>query len=217
MSVRRATRLLAAGVFCATTALTQVPPADAQEITPAALPQTPYVPLTARDKFHGFAVQIYAPFTFAAAGLSAGFGQMIGTPREYGGGMEGYGKRFGTSLVGTESSRFFNHFLFPVLFRQDPRYFPARPGARFGTRIAYAASRVVIGRHDSGRSRLNFSEVCGNLSAASLSNAYYAPSERSFRDTMRRFGTSLLTHGLSNLAREFWPDAKRLLAGRRRR
>lgn len=181
------------------------------------LPAEPaYVALSRGQKFTTFATQLYSPFTFAAAGLSGGWGQMTDSPPEYGDGMEGYGKRFGCSLADTELSTFFNKFLYPAILRQDPRYFPAQPGASMRQRAQYAVTRVLITRHDSGRSQFNYSEALGNLSNASLANAYFASSQRTFGKTMFRFGSLFAADALGNLGREFWPDIWRRLRGRNR-
>ncbi len=180
----------------------------------ALLPEAPHVSLTAGQKFTGFITQMYTPWTFTTAGLSGGWGQMTGSPPEYGGGMEGYGKRFGCSLADAEINVFFTKFFYPVLLRQDPRYFAARPGTSFWRRAQYAATRVLITRNDSGRSQFNYSEVLGNVSDASLANAYFAPSQRTFGRTMFRVGSLFATSALGSLAREFWPDIRRKLHAR---
>ena len=59
----------------------------------------------------------------------------------FGGGMEGYGKRLGASVAGSEAGAFFSGFLFPTLLHQDPRYFPSHQ-YDISQRLAYAASRV---------------------------------------------------------------------------
>ncbi len=211
------------GVLCAATALAQtppgaLPPARAAQPMPRPgaaapqrdLPDAPYVPLSRREKFQAFTRQLYSPYTFVSAGMNATYAQMTGDPYEYGGGMEGWGKRFGASLAGTESSRFFSKYLFPVVFHQDPRYFPAKPNTPFVRRGWYAVTRVLITRGDSGRSQFNYSEVLGDLFTVSLGNAYYPERERGLGDTFSRFGGTLLSNAGSNLTREFWPDIKRL-------
>ncbi len=216
-----ATRLGIAGVMLlATVALAQTspPPAPRGVLAPApetstaskSLPDAPYVPLTNRQKFNIFARQTHAPYTFISAAMDATYAQMAGDPYEYGGGMAGWGKRYGVALAGMESSRFFGNFLFPTMFHQDPRYFPAKPNTGFIGRGWHAATRVLITRHDNGRSEFNYSEVFSNLFTVSLANAYYPERERGFGDTLNRFAGDLLSDAGTNLTREFWPDIKRL-------
>ncbi len=207
-------------MFCAATAAAQAPsrtepapppPARTNQATRnPALPEAPYVPLSTRQKLNTFLRQTYSPYTFMSAGLSGLLDQASGTPREYGGGLKGYGRRAGASLANTEASRFFNRFLFPTVFSQDPRYFPARANMEVGNRAVYAISRVLITRGDSGKNEFNYSEVLGDLFTASLENTYYPQTQVGFGDTMDRFSSALISTVTSNLTREFWPDVKRL-------
>jgi hypothetical protein len=213
--LQRATRLLAGGIFCAAAALAQAPPpaappAPPSAAQPAALPEAPYVPLTNRQKFRHFARQTVAPHTFISAAFDATYEQMTGDPYEYGGGMEGFGKRFGTALADTEASRFFGRFMFPALFHQDPRYFPAKPHTAVPRRAWYAATRTVITRADAGQSQFNYSEMLGALFTVGLTNAYYPERARTFGGNMNRFEGALISNTLSNVTREFWPEIKRL-------
>lgn len=220
MSWQRRTSLLT-GVLCAATALAQAPPPAASQATQAQvaqpatapqrdLPEAPYVALTRHEKFHAFTRQLYSPYTFLSAGMNATYEQMTGDPYQFGGGMEGWGKRFGASLASMESGRFFNRFLFPVILHQDPRYFPAKPHTRLLQRGWYAATRVLVTRNDSGSSQFNYSEILGDLCTVSLANAYYPAREHGFGDTMSRFTGALLSNAGSNVTREFWPDIKRI-------
>lgn len=51
----------------------------------------------------------------------------------------------------------------------------------------------------------------GNGLEAALSNAYYPPQERGVKQTLRRWGTQMEGATLNNVAKEFWPDIRRLL------
>ncbi len=109
---------------------------------------------------------------------------------EYGGGMQGWGKRFGATLADTESRRFVQGFLLSTLLHQDPRYFPSDRKRLFG-RAWYAATRVLITRSDTGQSEFNSSELFGTLAVSSLQNAYYPAPSRTFGGTMSRFVEAL--------------------------
>ncbi len=204
--------LLAGVAFSAAAALAQTPPGVGAppntRLQP--LPNAPYVPLTNRQKLQIFLRQTYAPYTFLTAGYNALYAQATGDPYEYGGGMEGYGKRFGASVANTEASRFFVRFLLPSIFRQDPRYFPAQPGTRTVGRAWHAATRVFVTRGDSGCSEFNYSQVIGTAFTVSLENAYSPERERGFGDTMSRLYGALLSDATGNITREFWPDIKRI-------
>ena len=65
----------------------------------------------------------------------------------------------------------------PNMLHQDPRYFRKGRGSKW-SRIAYAASRVVIARTDSGKPTFNASTVFGQLGQASISMLYYPKQDR---------------------------------------
>lgn len=169
----------------------------------------PYVPLTRKQKAERWAHYTYSPYTFASVLFNASWAQAMGDWPTYGGGMEGFGKRFGATLANTESSGFFKIFLLPTLLRQDPRYFRSSKQG-FKRRAWYAATRVVITRNDDGRNGFNTSEVLGSAFNAGLSNAYYPRRDRGFPETMSRFSGTLFSDAGSNLLREFWPDIRRV-------
>lgn len=147
----------------------------------------------------------YSPYTFAGAAFDAGLAQATGAWHSYGGGMEGYGKRFGASLADDESGAFFGRFLFPVLLHEDPRYLRST-SANTMPRIGYALSRVLVTHDDNGNKRANLSLMLSAFAAAGTGNAYYPREERGFGDTAVRGGGDLLSAAGMNVLREFWPD-----------
>ena len=168
-----------------------------------------YLPLSARCKFHLFLKQTYSPYTFASAGFQATLAQAWGQWPHYGGGMQGWGKRFGATLADTESRRFIQGYALSTILRQDPRYFPSRKN-RLLARAWYAVTRVVVVKSDDGRDRFNSAEFLGALFTSSLQNAYYPKPDRTLGDTLSRFAGALSSDATGNLLREFTPDMKRL-------
>ena len=168
-----------------------------------------YVPLTRHCKFEAFRRQIYSPFTFISVAWEASWGQAWDQWPQYGGGMQGWGKRFGASLADTESRRFIQGFLLSSLFHQDPRYFPSER-KNILARVAYAATQVVITRTDAGRSEVNTSELLGAFFTSSLQNAYYPRPDRGFDNTLNRFEGALSSDAISDMVHEFSPEMKRM-------
>lgn len=168
-----------------------------------------YAPLSPHCKFNLFLRQTYSPYTFVSAGFQATLAQANDQWPHYGGGMAGYGKRFGATLADTESRRFIQTFALSTILHQDPRYFPSEKN-KLLARAWYAASRVIIGRSDDGRSSFNSPEFLGTLFASSLQNAYYPRHDRNFADTIGRFGAALSSDAATYLLREFTPDIKRI-------
>jgi hypothetical protein len=169
----------------------------------------PYVPLSKHCKFEAFRRQTYSPFTFVSAAWEATWAQLWAQRPQYGGGMEGWSKRFGATLADTESRRFIQSFLLSSLLHQDPRYFPSRKRRLF-SRMAYAASRVVITRADDGDNEVNTSEVLGTIFTSALQNAYYPRPDRGFTNTLNRFTGALSSDAISDIVHEFSPDMKRI-------
>ncbi len=174
------------------------------------LAQRPYQSLTPRQKFTVFVQQIYSPYTLGTVAFNALQAQASGDWYTYGGGMQGYGKRYGASLANDESGVFFGWFLYPTLFHQDPRY-PYKGTGNFFNRAAYATSRVLITRGDSGKQQFNYSHVLATFTASGVANAYYPRDLRGFGNTVTGAGMGLVSDAGMNLLREFWPDIRHKL------
>jgi len=168
-----------------------------------------YTPLSSNCKFHLFVKQTYSPYTFASAGFEATWVQATAQWPQYGGGMAGFGKRFGATLADTESRRFIQSFALSTILHQDPRYFPSARRT-IVSRAWYAATRVVVTKNDNGRGSLNSSEFLGALFTSALQNSYYPRHYRTFDNTMTRFEGALSSDATTYLLREFTPDLKRL-------
>src|SRR6266446_3290776 len=121
-----------------------------------------YIPLSGPCKFTLFLKQTYSPCTFASAGFQATWAQAMGQWPHYGGGMQGWAKRFGATLADTESRRFIQTFALSTILHQDPRYFPSHKRTPI-SRSWYAATRVAIARNDNGEGAFNKSEFLGTL------------------------------------------------------
>ncbi|HYN16169.1 MAG TPA: hypothetical protein VES66_10335 [Terriglobales bacterium] len=185
------------------------PPAAIQPATPGEnASQPPFQQqLSKREKFKVFVQYTYSPYTFGGAVFDAGLAQATGAWHSYGGGMEGYGKRYGASLADSESGAFFGRFLFPVLLHEDPRYLRSTSHNTM-PRIGYALSRVLVTHDDNGDKRANFSLILSVFAASGLANTYYPREERGFGDTAARAGGDLLSAAGMNVLREFWPDIR---------
>jgi hypothetical protein len=167
-----------------------------------------FTPLSARCKFHIFLTTTHSPYTFVSAVFQATLDQAQDQWPHYGGGMQGWGKRFGATLADTESRRFIRTFALSTILHQDPRYFPSHRRTLI-SRSRYAATRVLITRSDGGYGTFNTSELLGALFTSSLQNSYYPRHDRSFGETMNRFTGALISDATGNLLREFTPDLKR--------
>jgi len=163
--------------------------------------------ITTRQKFRMASLNTFDPYVYPFVGAVATLN------RTYGPGESGYVKQYAASLADNAIGNFLTTAVLPSVFHQDPRYFERGSGGFF-SRIAYAASRSVVTRGDSGRAQFNISEIAGNGMAAGLSNIYYPVAARTVTSTLSRWGMQVLWDTLSNELKEFWPDVRQRLHGR---
>jgi hypothetical protein len=172
------------------------------------LPDAPYyVPLTPQQKFDAFLRNIHsAGFSFGILTDSL-ISEASGAYPTVGGGMRGYGQRLGLAAAGETSAAFFSGFVFPTLLHQDPRYFRSHEDS-ISDRLAYAASRVIIGRSDSGHNVFNFSAILSQFAQAAVSNAYIPYRNETVSGTLENAVAGLGAIAQANILNEFWPDIK---------
>jgi hypothetical protein len=164
-----------------------------------------YVPLTSRQKFDLFVRRAHSFDTLSGALIDSLTAQATGAYPSFGGGMAGYGKRLGAATAGAESASFFGTFALPALLHQDPRYFRSQQ-TDISDRLAYAASRVLIGRSDSGRSVINTSLILSEFVQAAVSNAYIPYRRETVPGTIENALTGLGSVAQARILSEFWPD-----------
>jgi hypothetical protein len=138
--------------------------------------------------------------------LGAGIAQAEGTPHEWGGGMEGFGRRFASSYGRSVIGRTVE-FGVAAADHEDPRYHPSeQTGAWRRTRHAIAAT--FVSQTTSGGSMLAFSRIAGAYSAGFIANAWEPSSQNSVGHAMERGSTSLLSSIGWHVLEEFWPDIR---------
>lgn len=165
-------------------------------------------PLSAAQKLDLAAKAAFDPFTFVAAGLDAGISQAENDFPEYRQGALGYGRRFGAAYADSFDGTMLGNALFPVILKQDPRYFRKATGS-FGNRLWYAVMSTFECKNDNGKWSPNYSNVLGNIAAGGISNLYYPASDRGAGLTMERAATVTAEGALGAIFAEFWPDVSR--------
>lgn len=161
--------------------------------------------LTTGEKFHLFVKGSFDPFEWAAAGFQAGVSQAENEFPGYGQGAAGYGKRYGASLADQVSSNFFANFAYPVLLKEDPRYFRLGEGS-IKHRIVYSLEQEFVCHTDNGGRAFNWSNILGAFTSGTLSNAYYPSTDRGVGLTLSRSTISLAYGAVGGLVDEFWVD-----------
>lgn len=167
-------------------------------------------PLSPGEKFHLFAKSAFDPVTVAVAGLQAGLGQATDEFPGYGQGAAGYGKRFGASFADEVSSGLWANFCYPVLLKEDPRYFRLGEGS-VRHRFLYSLKQEFVAHSDRGGRTFNFSNVLGAFTTGGVSNLYYPSSDRGAGLTLSRSAISIGYGTAGGLFDEFWPDINRRL------
>lgn len=157
------------------------------------------------EKFHLFIQDTIEPVTFIGAAFDSGLAQAEDNDPSFGQGTAGYAKRYGAALADSVSSDFFHTYFFPVIFRQDPRYYRKLEGSA-PRRLGHALSHVFVAESDSGRKTVNFSEWLGTTSSVVLNNAYHPGNSRGIGAASQRIGVSIAWDAGFDVLREFWPE-----------
>src|SRR5262249_50519532 len=159
-------------------------------------------PMLAKQKFQLSIRSIIDPVSFLTVAGVAGAEQYRNVFPAYGGGLEGYGKRYGAAFANHVSGTLLGRAVYPSLFHQDPHYFYKGEGS-IKSRALYAISAAVIARGDNGRWEPNYSRVLGHFSAAAISNLYYPASDRGASLVLFNGLAGIGENAVSNLIREF--------------
>ena len=171
-------------------------------------------PLTTKGKFWLATEDSFDYSAFIWTGILAGQEFALNNYPEFGQGAAGYGRYYWHTFVDGVSGTYFTEAIVPWITHEDPRYYTMGHGGFF-RRTYYALSRVVITRTDSGRATFNWSEMGGNALEAGLANTYYPPEERGAHQTAVNWGAQIESAALNNIAKEFWPDVRQFLFGKK--
>lgn len=166
-------------------------------------------PMSVQGKFRLVQKELFQPITLFTASYNAALSQAEDDDPKYGQGWGPYAQRFGAAITRESTQTLFSDAVFPVLFREDPRYYREGEEYSFLHRSLYAASRVVITRTDSGRNTPNLSMFAGRASAAALTQLYYPPASQSGSAVYMGVVNALGGVAINNLVREFWPEIRR--------
>jgi hypothetical protein len=168
-------------------------------------------PITAGQKFKLVTRSSFDPAEFVWYGLLAGISQAQNSEKEYGQGADGYAKRYGSQFGDGVIESYMVEACFPVVFKQDPRYFRVGQGG-FLHRTGHVLERLVVTRGDNGKSQFNISEIAGAGAAAAISIYSYHPSdEKNFSNVASTWGTQIAYDALEMMFKEFWPDVRQKL------
>lgn len=166
------------------------------------------VPLSKGQKTDLAIHATFDPFNFVSAFLFAGLSELTGSHRGFGWGPKGYAKRVGANIADVVDSTMLAGAVYPILLRQDPRFFRQGTGSK-RSRVRHALLGAVICRGDRGQRQPNYSNVLGNFTAGLISNAYYPSNETGIGLSLVNSTIVTGEGALGNLALEFSPDVER--------
>ena len=169
-------------------------------------------PQTPKEKFVIAAKNSFDYSSFLIAGIQSGINMASDSYPEFDDGGTTYFRYYYHTLLDTADENFMVAGLWPVVFRQDNRYYTLGHGG-FKKRAFYAATRVLVTRTDSGRKTFNASEIIGAGSAAGLSTLYYPEQYRTWTKVGQKWLTSVIIDSANfTFIKEFWPDINRKLS-----
>lgn len=159
-------------------------------------------PFTVADKFDYRIVQTLGLRGLVGSAISAAIGQGAGSPYEWGGGVEGFAKRYASGFAGNVSRQTFA-FVLESALREDPRYFPSEdePGK---VRVLNALKQVVVCKTDAGHSVFAYARVISTFGSAQFVNTWQPNSTGSVGDGLLRGVYGLGGDFAYNLAQEFF-------------
>ncbi len=178
-------------------------------------------PQSPGEKFKGFTQDSFDYSSFIFVGVMSGVSQLQGSTPEFHTGPAAYGRYYWHNFADQTDENLWVGFLLPVALKQDPRFYTLGSGGggsggaakhnSVAKRAAYAFSRILVTRTDSGGSSFNFSEVVGAGAASGISNLYYPSSNRSWTKTGQRWALNVGIDGATAVFKEFWPDINRAI------
>jgi hypothetical protein len=167
------------------------------------------VPLTARGKFSHYLRSTYGPASFGYSFAGSWINQARDTVPEWGQGMEGYGKRFGSSY-GQKVVKDSIRLGLVEMLHEDPRYF-ASGRSGIWQRTEYAIGQTFISHKDSGGTRLAYSRFLSGFAASYVAHQWYPDAYHTTGDYLVGGGISFGLDVAKNVWSEFWPDVRRRL------
>jgi hypothetical protein len=166
-------------------------------------------PLSFKEKFWLATQDSFDYSAFIWVGMVAGIAMGTKSQPSFGQGASGYGIYYAHNFADNTIENYLVEAIVPAATKEDPRYYTLGHGGFF-KRTGYSISRLFITRTDSGNPSFNFSEIVGAGAAAGIGNLYY-PNENVWVKTYQRWGSQILQDGISNVAKEFWPDINRAI------
>jgi hypothetical protein len=161
------------------------------------------LPLDAPQKFQLAWKNMVDPVQYVWLAGLAGIQQTRNDFTGFGGDEAGYAKRYAAATATILTGTVLTKAVFPIVFKQDPRYFYKGTGST-SSRVAYALSRALVARNDNGHLQPDYSRILGHFAAGAISNLYYPPQDRHSLQLAARYTALAIGAGaIDNLLQEF--------------
>ena len=160
-------------------------------------------PFTVADKFDYRIVQSFGLRGLGGSLIGAAIGQGRGSPYEWGGGVEGFAKRYVSGLGGNMTRQGFA-FVLESALHEDPRYFPSEASPK-KARLVNALKQVVTCKTDSGDSSIAYARIASSFGSAFVVNTWQPNSTGTAGAAWRRGLYGLGADFAYNLLQEFVP------------
>ena len=165
--------------------------------------------LTLDERLSIYRKSILSPTTVVSPALGAGIDQWQDEPTEWGQGMAGYGRRFG-SAIGRNLANKSIIFGTAALDGEDPRYFSSDATGTF-LRSKHALVSAFVSYREDGSRMPAYAHFAGAYGSSFLAMTWYPPSKSTAQHALVQGTTKIAMNAGMNLLREFWPDLKRRL------
>lgn len=165
-------------------------------------------PLTPKEKAWLAAKNVLDPFNAVTIVGNAAIAVATDSHSPYGPGIPGVARIVGVSYSEDMTGEFFETFVIPSIFRQDPHYH-RDPHATIPRRILHAIVQVGWTQGDSGKGMPNYANILGFPIGAEIANLYVPGVQTDLHATAARVATGWGLAPTDNFITEFLPDVAR--------
>jgi hypothetical protein len=171
-----------------------------------------YSPITTGQRFRWVVDGSVGPADLAGTALTAAWGTLTNSPKEYGTHWSGYGKRYGLGLAGSGTSQVMEASI-GSLWGEDPRYFRAA-GQPFKNRLGHVLKMTVTATNRDGHAMPAYSRYIAYTGTSFISNAWRPDSQATVDEALGRIPLSFASTLAGRAFAEFWPDIRERILGK---
>jgi hypothetical protein len=172
-------------------------------VTTSAVPSgTIYVRPTQATMFKNYAFDAFGPYAIVGVGVSAGINQFGNAPPEWGQGMAGYGRRFGSNL-GIAVSGTTARYALAEAFKEDTLYYRCDCTGVF-PRLRHAVLSTLTGRRgEDGHRVFSFPALVAPYAGTMTAVYGWYPNRFGAKDAFRMGNYGMLAYMGENISLEF--------------